>query len=99
MSNFSNLFAYFTLMTLHIRIQYITTTEKTLSLKYNTRLQARSPKMNLSESFILCKNRSYLAILRCSHHLAFLTYEKKPDSSMSDASLGCNTVRKSIKKY
>ena len=67
------------------------------SLKYNTQLQARPPDIHPSESSLPRVDRVHLARLRCGHHPALLSYQKRLDETISDACPGCNTAPHTIK--
>ncbi len=67
------------------------------SLKNNTQLHARPPEIHPTESLLPREDRVHLARLRCGHHPALLTYQKRLDDSVADACPGCNTTPHTIK--
>ncbi|KAK3885147.1 hypothetical protein Pcinc_010628 [Petrolisthes cinctipes] len=78
----------------HIHTQI--THQSIQTLKNNTRLHARPPDFHPSESSLPREDRVHLARLRCGHHPALLTYQKRLDRAIVDACPGCNTAPHSI---
>ena len=60
-------------------------------LKDNTLLHARPPDIHPSESSLPRKDRVHLARLRCGHHPALLSYQKRLDDRIADNCPSCNT--------
>ena len=50
-----------------------------------------------SETTLTHEDRVHLANLRCGHHLALLSYQKRLDDSADDTCPGCNTQTLNIK--
>ncbi|XP_076029826.1 uncharacterized protein LOC143018351 [Oratosquilla oratoria] len=61
------------------------------TLKDNTLLHARPPDIHPSESSLPRKDRVHLARLRCGHHPALLSYQKRLDDRVVNSCSGCNT--------
>ncbi|XP_076042756.1 uncharacterized protein LOC143026373 [Oratosquilla oratoria] len=60
------------------------------TLKDNTLLHARPPDIHPSESSLPRKDRVHLARLRCGHHPALLSYQKRLDDRAVNSCPGCN---------
>ena len=67
------------------------------SLQNNTLLGAKPPEIHPSETSLPREDRVHLARLRCGHHPALLSYQKRLDVSRSDVCTGCNIAPHSIK--
>jgi len=67
------------------------------SLKDNTLLHARPPDIHPTELTLPREDRVHLARLRCGHHPALLSYQKRLDDAVGDACPGCNTAPHTIK--
>ena len=67
------------------------------SLKDNTQLHARPPDIHPSESSLSREDRVHLARLRCGHHPALLSYQKRLNDTVQDTCPGCNTAPHTIK--
>ena len=67
------------------------------ALKDNTLLHARPPDIHPSESSLPREDRVHLARLRCGHHPALQSYQKRLDDAVGDACPGCNTSPHTIK--
>ena len=65
------------------------------SLKDNTLLQARPPEIHPSESELPHSDR-VLRSMRCGHHLALMSYQKRLDDAMVDAFPECNASPHSV---
>ena len=66
-------------------------------LKNNTLLAARPPDTHPSETSLPREDRVHLARLRCGHHPALLSYQKRWDKSVVDTCPGCNSAPHTIK--
>ena len=66
------------------------------TLQDNTLLHASPPEIHPSESSLPREDRVHLARLRCGHHPALLSYQKKLDESIADDCPGCNTAPHNI---
>ncbi|XP_076062668.1 uncharacterized protein LOC143037903 isoform X1 [Oratosquilla oratoria] len=61
------------------------------TLKDKTLLHARPPDIHPYESSLPRKDRVHLARLRCAHHPALLSYQKRLDDRIVNSCPGCNT--------
>ena len=68
-----------------------------VTLKDNTLLRARPPDIHPSETSLPREDRVHLARLRCGHHPALLSYQKRLDDSIVEDCPGCNTAPHNIK--
>ena len=67
------------------------------SLSDNTLLHTRPPDIHPSESSLPREDRVHLARLRCGHHPALLSYQKRLDDRIADTCPDCNTSPHTIK--
>ena len=65
-------------------------------LENNRLLHARPPEIHPSETSLPREDRVHLTRLRCGHHPALLSYQKKLDASIADVCPDCNTAPHSI---
>ena len=82
---------------LHNHIHTQITRQSIQSLKDNTQLHGRPPDIHPSETTLPREDRVHLARLRCGHHPALLSYQKRLDDSADDTCPGCNTHTHNIK--
>ena len=66
-------------------------------LKNNTQLNAQPPEIHPSASSLSREDQVLLAMLRCGHHPALRSYQKRLDDSVQDACPDCNTTPHTIK--
>ena len=82
---------------LHNHIHTQITRQSIQSLKDNTQLHGRPPDIHPSESTLPREDRVHLARLRCGHHPALLSYQKRLDDSADDTCPGSITQTPNIK--
>ena len=82
---------------LHNHIHTQITRQSIQSLIDNTQLHGRPPDIHPSETTLPREDRVHLARLRCGHHPALLSYQKRLDYSAGDNGPRCNTQTYNIK--